>query len=216
MVQEGKIIGISVPTYTGDKTKQVIKTTQLNKDEIQKWLEENNIKSEETNQADIEKILGVTDGKKDDKINPAERVNENTDLEKNTSMPSEPANNIEENKNKSIINSGEFDSSVVGKWKANLQNTSGGDHKIHNYNWEIIFNSDGKLKISDEEVKFYTWKKEGNNVMLYSEDPKIFYVFQLSGNTMTLIKMVYGEEEIGAGQDFMDGKAIQGTFTKQL
>jgi len=62
-VQEGKIIGIQLPIYLPEQKKQAVKLTVLEETEIQKWLNENNLKDEATTQQDIEKILDIEEPK---------------------------------------------------------------------------------------------------------------------------------------------------------
>ncbi|EKD56249.1 MAG: hypothetical protein ACD_58C00248G0005 [uncultured bacterium] len=57
--QEGKIIGIELPTYSQEKTTEPAKVSVLQQDELEKWLQDNNIKSNLDTKEEIEQGLEV-------------------------------------------------------------------------------------------------------------------------------------------------------------
>jgi hypothetical protein len=57
--QEGKIIGIELPAYTKDKPSKTATVTVIQKEELEKWLSDNNIKSDLESKDEIEKILQI-------------------------------------------------------------------------------------------------------------------------------------------------------------
>ncbi len=57
--QEGKIIGIELPVYTKEKVNEPVKVSVLQKDELEKWLQDNNIKSDLDTKAEIEEVLEI-------------------------------------------------------------------------------------------------------------------------------------------------------------
>ena len=57
--QEGKIIGIQLPAYTKDKIKSPVKVAVLEKEEIEKWIEDQGINNKSETVEEVKKILDV-------------------------------------------------------------------------------------------------------------------------------------------------------------
>ena len=58
--QDGKVVGVTLPVYTKDKTKPAIKVAVLEKSEVGKWLSDNKTSLEVGSQEELENLLGVT------------------------------------------------------------------------------------------------------------------------------------------------------------
>ncbi len=57
--QEGKIIGIELPVYTKEKTNETAKISVMQKDELEKWLQDNNIKANLDTKEGVEDVLQI-------------------------------------------------------------------------------------------------------------------------------------------------------------
>lgn len=57
--QDGKIIGIELPVYTKEKVAETAQVTVMSKDELEKWLRDNNINSDLDTKESIEEALKI-------------------------------------------------------------------------------------------------------------------------------------------------------------
>jgi hypothetical protein len=74
-------------------------------------------------------------------------------------------------------------------------------------------NGDATLNTAEGAL---SWRQAGNEILVFlKEDPSFSYVFSLSQNQLTFIKVISEEGEIIAGQEFMDGIFLTGTLTKE-
>lgn len=85
--QEGKIIGIELPSFTGGKTPKKIGVTTIKNEELEKWLNDNKIKVGLDNKETIEKILGIVSKQNEEAKNLPSGVDlneEKTEVKKTT------------------------------------------------------------------------------------------------------------------------------------
>ncbi len=199
-IQDGKIIGINIPEVKIElndkfsnitKYKEPIYVAQLDPSEIDKWMKDNGVSNEVDTQDAIEEILNISEDKET-----AEQVS---------------AENIESKKIEII----QGDKKTIGVYEGVMQNTSGGNHKVNTVDWQLTLKENGDATLNTAEENL-SWKQEGDSIMLFGQDdPSSYYVFNLSGNTLVLVKMVFGGKEVLAGEDFMEGKAPVATLIKQ-
>ena len=205
-VQDGKIIGIELPEVNIElnnkfenikKYKAPVYISKIDPNEVDKWLSENNIKSEADTKAEIEDVL---------KIAPISQTNDNK-----TSEPSKDADNQIEKNNSDLAGT---------TWKGVLVNVSGGDQKTRSNDFEVTLNKDGTCTMGDmgedTEDSSNTWSQEGSSIKIYGDNKESgYYVFELSGDTMVFSKIVVEGKDVMAGSDFMGGKAPTGILYKQ-
>jgi plasmid maintenance system antidote protein VapI len=198
--QDGKIIGVELPSYARDKTKQSIRVAVLQKTEIEKWLVEQGAKNEIESIKDIEKILDILkeEGKK---IIPEEAVM------KTESESAKPDQKI---------------GSAVGVWEGAVTHTSSQTAKEESSSIVFSLNSDGTVTTTSELGHFTSWEQKGNIIILHAESEMKDgqYEFSLTGDIMTFIKLAGPDEngvwqEIFAGDDFFGGKFLQIKLKKQ-
>jgi len=201
--QDGKIVGIELPVYTKDKTKPTIKTVVLQKEEVQEWLKE--IKKDENNDTiskeEIEDILW--------------KLDEEIKAEKETEKKVLDIKEIEKSRDtEGIIWVREWIIKYTPSWNANEIET----------NVSLLLNEDGTVTTTSEVDWFISWEQEWNIIKFYAESGHKdgWYVFNLSGETMTLIKVEWPDQEdptkwveILAGGDFFWGKFFEITLNKQ-
>ena len=202
-VQDGKIIGIEIPEVKIElnnkfenikKYKSPVYISKINPDEVDKWLEENNINSQIETKEEIESAL---------KLEVINAENKKNNEEKKQNM------NIDNNQN------------LEGTyWKGVLVNVSGGDNKTRSNNFEVTFGKNGSCVMGDmgedTETSSYSWSQEGNNIKIFGENKESgYYVFEMTGDTMVFSKIVVEGKDVVAGSEFMGGKAPVGTLYKQ-
>lgn len=197
VIQDEKIIGITLPVYTKDKTKPPVKVAVLKKDEVDTWLNDNGINPEIENKKTVEEILGISQ--------PKYIATPSTTPNNQVTTPTEAVETVND--------------SSIGKWTGTLHNTAGGGGEVFYYNWVINLDKDGSVSFSSGggEFEFLSWKQVGENIRLFGEDPSAgYYEFNHQGNSLVLTKtVIFGTEYLAGGPGIMGGKEIEGTLVKQ-
>lgn len=210
--QDGKIIGIELPVYTKEKTKAPIKTVILQKEELQKWLQE--IKKEENNdiisKEEIEEIL----------LNLSEEIKNEKELENKEEVENNEKTEVKDEK-KAYTNNTQ---GVLWVWEWVMKYTPSGNASEIETNISLLLNKDGTVITTSEVDWFISWEQEWNTIKFYAESghKDWWYVFNLSWDTMTLVKVEWPDQEdptkwveILAGGDFFWGKFFEITLKKQ-
>lgn len=108
-----------------------------------------------------------------------------------------------------------------------MVNVSGGNQKTRSRDFELTLNKNGSAIVDskdqdeeeeedDGEVSSIGWSQEGSSIKIFGEDKDSgYYLFEQSGNTLVLVKIVIEGEDIMAGSEFMGGVAPVGTLYKQ-
>lgn len=206
-VQEGKVIGINLPVYKKEKTDKKIEVSIMESNEIDKWMEDNKIENKSETIKDIEEIL---------------EINKKIELEEE--KPKEEKNTKEEK----MVEKQNGSNPAVGTWSGILQHVVGGSKRIQKTNLLLSLKEDGTFildkNIEEEEdnedtkIETVNWKQEGNSIHLFfgGEMSSFSYVFNLSGDSLIFTKIVIGDNEVLAGEDFIMGSTVYtGTLTRQ-
>ena len=191
--QEGKVVGIQLPAYTKDKSKPPVKVAVLEKEEIEKWIEDQGINNKSETVEEVKKILEIINNPEETK-----KVLEKEEIENKTEavgiwegVAISKSSSSEPEKSDSI--------SFELKKDGNIESIKG---NWDDYNWVQEGDS---VKISGE----YGFEKG-------------YHEFKLSGDTLTFIKIA-GEDqedstkwvEVYAGEDFFGGKMTKISLKKQ-
>lgn len=191
--QEGKVVGIQLPAYTKDKSKPPVKVAVLEKEEIEKWIEDQGINNKSETVEEVKKILEIINNPEETK-----KVLEKEEIENKTEavgiwegVAISKSSSSEPEKSDSI--------SFELKKDGNIESIKG---NWDDYNWVQEGDS---VKISGE----YGFEKG-------------YHEFKLSGDTLTFIKIA-GEDqedstkwvEVYAGEDFFGGKMTKMILERQ-
>ncbi len=201
--QDWKIVWIELPAYTKDKTKTTIKTVVLQKDEVEKWLKE--IKKDKNNDTiskeELEEILWKLD----------EEIKNETKIEE------------KEADTKNIETSWDSEGIIwVREWV--IKSTPSQNAKEIETSLSLSINKDGTVVTTSEVDWFTHWIQEWNIVKFYAASwhEDWGYVFDLKGDTMTLLKVEWPDQwdktkwvEVLAWSDFFWGKFHTITLKKQ-
>lgn len=200
-IQEGKVIGIKLPAYKGDKNvDKKIQVSVLDKAEVETWLEEQGVSGEADTAAEIETILESD----------SELANSDSPI---SSEPKE-----EEGGNKSISDN---NASLAGNWKGTLKYTPSQSEGEQELPYSLTLNSDGTVQPVDNGEAFSRWELNGNSLKLFvKQDNSAYYEFSLSGDTLTFVKLAGNNsegdwQEDFAGEDFFGGKFYEITLKRQ-
>lgn len=201
--QEGKVIGIDLTNFEYQKPFQRIRqvkypgtvsAAEMEMAEVETWLKSLNKKYETMTQQEVEDFL---------KGSSKEPVKDKNSVE-----------NVKEVNNGSIgkTDNAKGNINIEGfGWKGTLTSVSGGNNEEQNTELDFILNKDGTVGGGN----FKKWKQEGNTIKLFGEDEKSgYYEFTVSENSLTLSKMLIGDEEISPGQEYMGGIAASGVLYK--
>lgn len=201
--QEGKVIGIDLTNFEYQKPFQRIRqakypgtvsAAEMEMAEVETWLKSLNKKYETMTQQEVEDFLKGSSKEPEKDENPVEDVKE---VSNGSTDKTDNARN-----NTNIVGLG---------WKGTLVSVSGGNNEKQNTELDFILNKDGTVLGGN----FKKWKQEGNTIKLFGEDEKSgYYEFTVSENSLTLSKMVIGDEEISPGQEYMGGIAASGVLYK--
>lgn len=204
--QEGKVVGIDLTTFEYHPPFQVIKQTkypgevtvaEMEKAEVEEWLQSLKVKQEPMTQDEIEKFLENT-GKKSD--------SGNTATGNETAKPdNHQTTNDDSNK--------EITDTLVGTgWKGTLSSMSGGDNQKRTIDFDFTLNQDGSVT----GTSFKKWKQDGDRIRVYGEDESLgYYEFKPFKEELQLTKIVIGEEIIQPGESYMGGIAPGGFLSKK-
>lgn len=200
--QEGKVIGVDLTSFEYQKPFERIRQAKYPKTvtaaememaEVETWLQSLNKKQEPMTQKEVEDFLSSSTIKSNKK---SESLKEDPADEK-SSKKSDDSNDG------SIVDSG---------WKGTLVSVSGGNEQKQSKDLDFILNKDGTVSGGT----FKKWKQEGNSIRMFGEDEADgYYEFNLSGNSLTLSKMMIGGEAILPGQEYMGGIAPSGVLYKK-
>jgi len=177
---------LGISIKTDDKGQVKAEIAGLTEEELPKWKEENKaIKSNES----VEEIIN------------------------NAKMAAEKIVSEKENETKNAEDKKEDINKITGSsWKGTLVSVSGGNMQKQSTDFEFVLKSDGTVGGNN----FKKWKQEGSFIRMFGEDEADgYYEFNLSGNSLTLSRMVIGGEEIMPGQEYMGGTAPSGVLYKE-
>ena len=204
-VQEGKVVGIDLTNFAYHPPFQVIKKTEypgtvsvaeMEKAEVEEWLQSLNKKYEPMPKEEIEKFLENSDKKNDsENIDPVNEV---------VKQDNSQTTNDDSNK--------EVENTIVGtSWKGTLSSVSGGDNEKRSIDFDFTLNQDGSVTGSS----FKKWKQDGDVIRVYGEDESLgYYEFKTFKEELQLIKIVIGDELIQPGESYMGGIAPGGFLQK--
>ncbi len=204
--QEGKVIGVDLTTFEYHPPFQVIKQTkypgevtvaEMERAEVEAWLQSLNVKQEPMTQDEIKKFL-ENPGKKSDSGN------------------TDPSNEVVKQDNKQTTNDDsekEVKNTIVGtSWKGTLSSMSGGDNQKRSIDFDFTLNQDGSVTGSS----FKKWKEDGDRIRVYGEDESLgYYEFKTFKEELQLTKIVIGDEVIQPGESYMGGIAPGGFLSKK-
>ncbi len=200
-VQEGKVVGVDLTNFEYHSPFKRLKqakypgtltVAQIEKAEVEAWLQSLNKKYEPMSKEDLEKYLAssIKETKQDKEI-----------AEKEKEDKTEPSKKNEENN--TIINSA---------WKGTLESISGGSGEEQSTKLDFVLNKDGTVG----GANFKKWKQEGDHIKLFGEDEsKGYYEFKVGDNYIVLTKILIGGELIEPGQEYMGGTAPSGILYKK-
>ncbi len=198
-IQEGKVIGIQVPVYTKDVNQKPLKVAVLEKTEVNKWISDQKLPTSPETVAEVENIIN-----KETKIEPVEE---------------DPIITKEETEVKSQNTKG--DVGAAGLWEGVLKYTPSQSEPEQQIEYIITLNNDGTIDPAYNGEGLALWKQEGSSLKLFTkEDPKAYYEYSISGDTMTFVKLA-GPNSEGkwqedlAGSNFFGGKFYQISLKKQ-
>lgn len=196
--QDGKIVWIQLPAYKPDATKSSARVAILQKEEINKRLEENNTNLEQEEKLDEEKIKELTKAIHDKliKTNPAQE---------------EPK--LEKGENWSVIWIWEW----VGTFTQSSQSQPEDVNRIINFmeNNKISANLE---RFDDNEVE---WEQEWTMIKMREKNGDGgYYLFELDENKLIFIKMEWPDSEwkrseVLAWSDFFGGRFFQITLERK-
>jgi hypothetical protein len=197
--QEGKVIGIDLTNFEYNPPFQVIRQTkypreltvaEMDKAEVEKWLQSLNKKQEPMSQDEVKEFLESSSKQTDSKT---------TESGKETMK--EDDNNKEET------------NALAGtKWKGTLSSMSGGDNQKRSIDFDFTLNPDGSVGGSS----FKKWKPEGDRIRVYGEDESLgYYEFKPFKEELQLTKIVIGDEVIQPGESYMGGIAPGGFLQRE-
>jgi len=204
--QEGKVIGIDLTNFESHRPFQVIRQTkypgsvsaaEMEKAEIEAWLESLNKKYVPMSEAEIKEFLTSTSEKSNGAKNMANQTIQEGDQKSGDDHPAtQPAD------------SNSLTSNIIGiTWKGTLKNVSGGDQKDQETELEFVLNADGTVSSSN----FKNWKQVDNRIRLFGEDEsKGYYEFKVNKKDLLLTKMLIGDELIQPGEEYLGGVAPWG------
>jgi len=200
--QEGKVIGIDLKNFEYHPPFQVIKQTkypgeltvaEMEKAEIEEWLQSLNVKQEPMSQEEIKEFLEKSE-KKNDSGNSSNQGNEIVKQD-NKQTTNDDSNKKEGN-------------TVVGtRWKGTLSSMSGGDNQKRSIDFDFTLNQDGSVT----GRSFKKWVQDGDRIKVYGEDESLgYYEFKPFKEELLLTKIVIGDEVIQPGESYMGGIAPGG------
>jgi len=205
--QEGKVVGIQLPAYTGEKTKAPIEVSVLEQGEVQKWIADQGIENDPETIESIKKIL---------EINQSESQKEEAD-----STGTKEVKIVEEVQNEEP-KAEEISGTAEGVWEGTLKFTPSSDAEEESIDYAFTLNNDGTVSTLGEKKAFRSWTQEGNAVKLFMEidSGEGYYEFLLAGDTLTFVKLAgpnsEGEwQEDFAGEDFFGGKFYEILLERQ-
>jgi len=188
-VQEGKVVGIDLTNFKYNPSFQVIRKTkypgeltvaEMEKVEVEAWLESLNKKHEPMTKEEVENFLA------------------------NSKDNSENANiAVEENKEKVV----EVNNIVGTAWKGSLESMSGGDEQKRTIDFDFVINEDGsvsgnnfkKWKQVGDRIKLYG-----------EDESEGYFEFKIGKNDLLLTKIFTGNELVQPGEAYMGGIAPGG------
>lgn len=201
-VQSGTVIGIKLPVYTKDASKQIIEASVLKKEELDQWLKEQGASNTPETVAEIEEILETN------QLSEIEVAKDEEGREKKVENIVEQSDNEETD-------------SIAGVWEGLITYTPSQSAKEEQVAYSIILNGDGTIGGSENE-SFSSWKKEGNSIKLTMNPSEGtgYDEYSLSGDTLTFVKRAglnsEGEwQEDFSGSDFFGGKFMQVSLKKK-
>ncbi len=201
VVQEGKIIGIKLPTYTKEPNKKTSEFSVMENEELEQWAKEQGISLESPTVAEVEEVLGLN----------------KTNVQQNISEVSNQENVGVKNEDSGSENS----DSPVGAWEGILKFTPSQTESERQVDYSIELRADGTVGGSFGE-SYERWEQLGSAVRLFasSEDGEGYDEFSVSGNSMTYVKRAginsEGEwQEDYAGSDFFGGKFMEISLRKK-
>jgi hypothetical protein len=198
--QEGKVVGIDLKNFEYHPPFQVIKQTkypgeltvaEMDKAEVEEWLQSLNVKQEPMSQEEIKEFLENSDKKTD----PGNEVVK----QENNQKTNDDSNKEETN-------------TIVGtRWKGTLSSVSGGDNQKRSIDFDFTLNQDGSVT----GTSFKKWKQDGDVIRVYGEDESVgYYEFKTFKEELQLTKIVLGDEVIQPGESYMGGIAPGGFLQK--
>jgi hypothetical protein len=209
--QEGKVIGIKLPAYTGEKTKQSAEASVMEKAEIKKWLTEQGVDDSAENIETVEKILNIKKIQEDDT---AEK-NDSKDEKQKTNQTSEEESKSQTNENST--------NEVVGIWEGEIKFTPSASEAEQSKGLILEIKSDGTASAVKGNWNSNSWELVGNLLRFYGENKQEgYHEFSLSGNTLTFVKIAGPDQEdpskwaeVLAGSDFFGGRYMEITLVRQ-
>ncbi|MDD3301975.1 MAG: hypothetical protein PHN31_00325 [Candidatus Gracilibacteria bacterium] len=203
-VQDGKAVGIKLPVYTKDNTKQKIEVSILEKNDLEKWIKDQGGTLDKETLEDIENILK----------NSKSEANKTSDTKEN-----KKSDNTQKEE-KSTLNVS--NSSVEGVWEGTMKYTPSHDAAEQEMDISIMLEKGGKIVSNKGLDGLTSWKQEGSVVRFYADSSKGegYYEFSISGETLTFIKLAGPNsegkwQEDFAGEDFFGGKFYTIILKKQ-
>lgn len=205
--QEGKMIGIKLPTPTLEKA-QPAQATVMEVTEVDAWLKEQNIQNTKETVQEVEKILEPT-------VEPV-AVAATSEV---TPVASGTQNEASGQSLKEIpqVDAGP----LVGIWEGVMKWTESAGESEKTDTFVIEFKVDGTLDAAQGNWSDYIWKNEGGSVRVYDpEDVSGYHEFALRGDKLIFIKIAGPDEEgtwseVLSGSDFFGGRFMELELQKQ-
>jgi len=204
--QEWKIVGIQLPAYTKDTKKEQIKVSVIEKKELSEWFKDIWVSNTDTKKEEIEEILW----KLDEEI-------------KNETKDEVKTDEKEVDKSKETETSWDSEDIIwVREWI--IKSTPSQNATEIETSLSLSINKDGTVVTTSEVDWFTHWIQEWNIVKFYAASwhEDWWYVFDLKGDTMTLLKVEWPDQgdktkwvEVLAWSDFFWGKFYEITLKKQ-
>lgn len=207
-VQEGKVIGIKLPSPGSSSSSKNMTVSVLENQEVEEWVSSEGGSFESQIEKDIADILDF-DG--------AGEISEKMVIEEKT-----PSVAQQDSKDTLEPSQSGDNESIVGTWKGILSFTQSSEAEEQAIDFVLEIQEEGAIAGEAREA-YDSWELIDGNVLrlaLSSEDGEGYDEFRLSGNSLTYVKRagINSEgvwQEDHAESDFFGGKFIQIHLTKQ-
>ncbi len=194
--QDGKVVGIKLPVYSPKKNEEKIEVVTMTSDEINKWMEENNIENKPETVDEIKNILEIVNEIKTSETKITEERPEDEKTDSNL---------------------------VTGVWEGIIRWTSGANKPEEEKTVTFEFLDGGKINKITTDLEFNTWEQSGDIVRIYeAEKDDGYHEFKKEGDKLTFIKIAGPDQEdsskwaeVYAGEDFFGGKFFTLILVKQ-
>ncbi len=201
-IQEGKVIGISLPAVNSSTSAKNIKVAVLESEEVKEWMNNEVEGFEEQTQEDIEDILNIGLVNQTSEGESSEKEIENVVGQKN-------------DKNSGTLEIGSNEP-IVGTWKGILSFTQSAEAEEQAMDYVLEIEKDGRLGGKAGEV-YDGWEIVEDNLLrltLATDEGEGYDEFRLAGDSLTYVKRagINSEgvwQEDYADSDFFGGKFMQ-------